>query len=261
MNLEEIRSLVALGESDTLELKKSSASLRGVGKTVSAFLNTRGGTILVGVAPSGELLGQSVTDSTQKDLASMIARVEPPAAVDVAVVPLSERLAIIALSVGSSSTAGPHAYAGRVFERIGSTNSVMSQLALHQRIVERSQEVERWETRTADRYAVEDFDEEEVLRTVRGGIQQGRLILDRLKLRRDGRFLRRRANRTNPHSLVKRSRALLESNPTRDSQVDDAPQHPARAARLLGGAGFLLSSSGADASQNSGAKPRLNPRL
>ena len=67
MNLEQLRKLVAKGESETLEFKRStnSRALAEAGKTICGFLNRDGGILLFGVTDQGELVGQEVTDKTQ----------------------------------------------------------------------------------------------------------------------------------------------------------------------------------------------------
>lgn len=56
-----LQQLVTQGESETLELKRSTAELRRVGETLGAFLNGEGGLVLVGVGPDGRLVGQHVS--------------------------------------------------------------------------------------------------------------------------------------------------------------------------------------------------------
>ena len=46
-----LQSLIAQGESETLEFKRSTAELRRVGETLSAFLNGDGGQVLLGGHP------------------------------------------------------------------------------------------------------------------------------------------------------------------------------------------------------------------
>ena len=49
----ELEQLVAQGESETLELKRSTALLPRVGETLCAFLNGQGGTVVIGVSDTG----------------------------------------------------------------------------------------------------------------------------------------------------------------------------------------------------------------
>lgn len=50
-----LQSLVAFGESETLEFKRSTAELRRAGESRCACLNGEGGQVLVGVGPKGQI--------------------------------------------------------------------------------------------------------------------------------------------------------------------------------------------------------------
>ena len=64
MNAAALEQLIAHGESETLELKRSTAELRRAGESLCAFLNGEGGQVVIGVAPEGRIVGQQVSDST-----------------------------------------------------------------------------------------------------------------------------------------------------------------------------------------------------
>ena len=52
ITLEDIKKLVSADESRTLELKKSSGELKDGMHSACAFLNTEGGWLIFGIAPS-----------------------------------------------------------------------------------------------------------------------------------------------------------------------------------------------------------------
>jgi hypothetical protein len=62
-----LHSLIAQGESETLEFKRSTAELRRAGETLCAFLNGDGGQVLVGVGRKGPLVGQQIADITLRE--------------------------------------------------------------------------------------------------------------------------------------------------------------------------------------------------
>ena len=64
MLLEELQRLVAAGESENLELKKTTGQRTEAAKTVCALLNGLGGFLLFGVSDRGEITGQQVTAKT-----------------------------------------------------------------------------------------------------------------------------------------------------------------------------------------------------
>ena len=114
MTLSALQSLVAQGESETLELKRSTAELKRVGETLCAFLNGEGGKVLIGVSPDGKLVGQEVADSTLRDIATMLGRFEPPARVAMSRVKLSNGRHVIMLD---AAPAHPFAPLGRTASR------------------------------------------------------------------------------------------------------------------------------------------------
>src|SRR5208282_3664063 len=89
MDLEELRQTVAEGESDRLELKKTTGDLKAGMMTLCALLNGSGGRVAFGVTPGGRILGQDVTDPTLQEVAREIRRLEPPVDIEQTRVPVS----------------------------------------------------------------------------------------------------------------------------------------------------------------------------
>lgn len=195
-NLATLQSLVALGESETLEFKRSTAELRRAGETLCAFLNGDGGQVLVGVGPTGQLVGQQVADSTLRDIAATLGRIEPAARIEVDRVALGNGLDVIVLSAPSSRAFVPFVYDDKAYKRVGSTTTTMSQDEYKRLLLDRNHARHRWENQPAEGVRLEDLDHEEILRTRASAIEHRRLsagtsmdvpdILDRLGLRIDG---------------------------------------------------------------------------
>ena len=71
MALHHILQLIAKGESDTLDFKKTISSASKIAKTLCAFANHKGGRLLVGVNDSGTLAGvKSEDEKYMLDLAA-----------------------------------------------------------------------------------------------------------------------------------------------------------------------------------------------
>lgn len=66
-----LHSLITQGEPKTLEFKRSTAELRRADKTLCAFLNGKGGQVLISVGPDGKIVEQLVPDITLRDVAVM----------------------------------------------------------------------------------------------------------------------------------------------------------------------------------------------
>ncbi len=196
MNLAALQTLIAQGESETLELKRSTAELKRAGETLCAFLNGEGGKVLIGVAPDGKLVGQEVADITLRDIAAMLGRFEPPARVEMSRVDVENGRQVIVLEAVPSRQFAPFVFESKPYKRVGSTTTVMSQEEYARVLLDRNHSQHRWENQPAVGVRLEDLDREEILRTRAAAIEQRRLsagtsmdasdILDRLGLRIDG---------------------------------------------------------------------------
>lgn len=199
MRLDELERIVAAGESDTVEFKKSTGLLSRAGETLCGFLNGRGGRVFFGIAPDGQIVGQQIADITLQNVAAMISRFEPPAAVEIGRIPLSNGLEVLTLEVKCASEKAPFIFEGKSYQRIGSSTFVMPQERYNELLLARSHDKFRWETASAVETTLNDLDQEAILRVARLGIEKGRLpestgtnpldILDRLRLRANGNLL------------------------------------------------------------------------
>jgi ATP-dependent DNA helicase RecG len=79
MTPEQIAAWAAAGESETLELKRTTGERREGARTLCAMLNHRGGRVLFGVEPNGRVLGQQVSDHTIEEVAEELRAIDPPA--------------------------------------------------------------------------------------------------------------------------------------------------------------------------------------
>ena len=199
MDLAELKKIVAAGESETVEFKKSTGQLRRAGETLCAFLNGQGGRVFIGVTPQGKAVGQQITDSTLREVAAMLARFEPPAPISQGRIRLPNGPEALVLAASALAGDGPFTFEGRAYQRIGSTTSVMPQARYEALLLEHAHGRSRWENVPASDISLKQLDREEILRTVRLGIEAGRLpestgrnigdILDRPRLRKNGHLL------------------------------------------------------------------------
>ena len=78
MTIEDVKVIIEGDETRTLELKKTTGELKDGMHSACAFLNTAGGWLLFGIAPTTlRILGQEVTDNTRREIAREIAKLEP----------------------------------------------------------------------------------------------------------------------------------------------------------------------------------------
>ncbi|HET9227573.1 MAG TPA: ATP-binding protein [Thermoanaerobaculia bacterium] len=200
MDLDDLQRLVAGGESETLEFKKTTGQLSRAGKTLCGFLNGRGGIVLFGVEPDGKVTGQLVSDTTLRDIASLFQMFEPQPPITVRRIILpGTRLEVISLEAESRTDLVPFSLEGRAYQRIGTTDSVMPQQRYQELLLNRMHSRNRWENQPAREFGLSDLDDDEIQRTARLGISSGRMpettgfdsieVLDRLGLRVDGQLL------------------------------------------------------------------------
>lgn len=77
MTIEDVKVIIRGDETRTLEMKKTTGELKDGMRSACAFLNTAGGWLFFGIAPTTlKILGQEVTDNTRKEIAREIAKLE-----------------------------------------------------------------------------------------------------------------------------------------------------------------------------------------
>src|SRR5208282_299293 len=165
MNPEQLTRLVARGESNRLEFKKSTGELKGGMETLCAFLNSQGGRVLFGVTKGGGIVGQHITDNTLQGVGQEIRRLEPSTSITQRRVPLGDGREVLVLETTDRSQA-PYIFNGRAYRRIGSTTSLMPQAEYDRRLLERGHPQRRWENQVADGYRLKHLDMKEVRRAV-----------------------------------------------------------------------------------------------
>jgi ATP-dependent DNA helicase RecG len=195
-----LKSFISKGESTTLELKRSTGELREAMQTLCAFANNKGGRVLIGVKPSGEIVGQQASDQTLHEIAASREKFEPPIEFDVERVEVEADRSVLVLSVPAANDSVPFTYDGRAFERVGNMTRKMPQERYEALLLERTHSKRRWENQVADELTIKDIDREEVFRILKIIEAGGRLsgpsarnlpdALDRLGLRKDGQLLR-----------------------------------------------------------------------
>ncbi len=200
MTIGEIRQIITKGESEFLELKKSTGQFTRAAESLCAFLNGQGGKVIIGVTPEGKIVGQDITDKTLQDVANTLRHIEPAThiAMTRVALPDSERELLI-LEAVPMPEARPYVFDGRPYYRTGTTTAAMPQDMYQQLLLNRAHSKSRWENAAALGVDMNDLDREEILRTVRTGIAAGRLpestgtdpadVLDRLGLRVNGEIL------------------------------------------------------------------------
>lgn len=230
MLIDDIKKLIASDESRTLELKKTTGELKNGMHSACAFLNTEGGWLIFGVAPSSlKIIGQEVTDKTQQEIAQALAGLEPAVDVRVAYVDVPEYPGnkVIAMHFdGWVWGERPHTFHGCPFYKVESTTKVMSQDMYDERIRAHQPQLYAWERLAADGVTMADLNENLIRNGIRRGIDGGRIpesalyeptgdILAKWKLIKNG--------------VPTNGAVLLFSD-----NIDEYPQFTLRMARFVG---------------------------
>ena len=173
MTEQELRQLVALGESETLEFKATTGQRKEAAETICAMANRSGGRVLFGVQKNGRITGQEVSDGTQEDVARELASIGPAVFPSLEVVPLHDGRSALAVTVGRGLQR-PHRRRGTPFVRVGATTVRMTEEEANQMLLERVHGEQRWETQPATSWSVDDLDAAEITRTLDEAIRRGR---------------------------------------------------------------------------------------
>lgn len=200
MDYAHVQHLLAGGESETLEFKKSTGQLERGMEVLCSFLNHQGGALVFGVTPKGKIPGQLIGDSTLRDVAERLKKIEPSVQPEIhkIAVPDGDR-ELLVLKVEPQPSKVPFCFDGVPYQRVGSTTSRMPQQRYHELLLQRHHDRQRWELTEATGFGLADLDEEEIVKTVRRGIAAGRIpdsasldpgeCLDRFGCRVNGRLL------------------------------------------------------------------------
>ncbi len=174
MTPEQIDSLVAEGESETLEFKSSTGRRREAAKTMCAMLNARGGYVLFGVTPEGKAVGVQTGDRTVENVAAEIQRIEPPVFPGVERVRINDNREVIAVRV-SPGPVKPYVYRGAAYRRVGNTTLTLSPDEYNRMLFERMHNEQRWENQPAAGWGIEDLDVDEIRAVAAEAVRRGRL--------------------------------------------------------------------------------------
>ena len=120
-----LKKLVEKEESETLEFKKSLSEWKEIVETVSAFSNTKGGIIVVGVDDNKNLVGVNIGKGTVEDLTNKVLTNTEPKIYPEIEVAGGEKEKIVIIKVETYPYDVVLAF-GRPFKRVGKNTVRMS---------------------------------------------------------------------------------------------------------------------------------------
>jgi len=121
----DLKNLIAPGESEKLEFKKSTADWKAIIKTVAAFSNSRGGKIIIGVSDSDKLSGVKIGRDTVENLTNQISQnTDPKVHPRISIEKINAKTVIV-ITIKESSDHLVLAF-GRPFKRVGKSTVKIS---------------------------------------------------------------------------------------------------------------------------------------
>jgi ATP-dependent DNA helicase RecG len=171
-------TLIAAGESLTLELKKSTAEKDRACRSLCALANGQGGQVAFGVTPAGKVVGQKVTDRTLEELAQEFQGFEPPMSLHLQRIPVTAGdeagLEVLLVQVERAAQA-PVSFRGVPYERVLNTTRVMPRATYQRLLIESMHATNRWEMQAAVGCGIDTLDQRELVVTIEESIRRGRM--------------------------------------------------------------------------------------
>ena len=201
MDIEELERLIANDENVHLELKKTTGELKDGMHTACAFLNGAGGWLVFGVAPKSlKILGQEVTDNTQREIAQALSGLEPAVSIDIQYIDVPDRLGCQVIAMYFEAFVwgtAPYTYHGSPYYKVESTTKLMPRNMFEERLRANKPNYYAWERQSADEITIDDMDEKLIRGAIRLGVEKNRMpatalteplsdVLRKLELMNDG---------------------------------------------------------------------------
>ena len=116
-----IKELIKKGESEKVEFKPSLSQTDKIMESISAFSNTKGGTVVIGVSDKGEVLGVDIGKRTIENLANRIKQnTDPMVYPSIRVGEINDKQVVVIEVVRGKQK--PVLAFGRAYKRVGKTN-------------------------------------------------------------------------------------------------------------------------------------------
>ncbi|GFO97816.1 putative transcriptional regulator [groundwater metagenome] len=191
-----LKDLLKEGESETVEFKPSLSQMDKITESISAFSNTKGGTVVIGVSDKGEVLGVDIGKKTIESLANLVKQNTDPMAYPSIRVEESDKKQIVVIEVVEGKQKPVLAF-GRAYRRVGKSNQRLGYEEIRNLALQTSKVY--WDERVCEAASLGDIDEEKVRWFLKRAKYERRLELDpeaplrealeKLELLRDGKLI------------------------------------------------------------------------
>jgi len=156
----DIEELISRGESQNPEFKESLRLKDEIGETVSAFSNSDGGVVLVGVSDGGEPIGVDIGGNTIEELANYIKRNTDSQIFPSVKIPDVGGKNVVMIEVRASAEK-PVFFKNHAYKRVGKTNQKISSSEMR-KLAKESGERVYWDERVYEEATLENIEEERV---------------------------------------------------------------------------------------------------
>ncbi|MDW7776259.1 MAG: helix-turn-helix domain-containing protein [Methanosarcinales archaeon] len=154
-----LKDLLKEGESETVEFKPSLSQMDKITESISAFSNTKGGTVVIGVSDKGEVLGVDIGKNTIESLANQIKQNTDPMAYPSIRIEESNKKQVVIIKVLEGEQKPMLAF-GRGYMRVGKSNQKLGFERIRNLALETSKV--HWDERVCEDASLEDLDGEKV---------------------------------------------------------------------------------------------------
>ena len=154
-----INSFIKKGESETLEFKESTGEWKEIIKTISAFSNTKGGYILIGVSDKGTIKGVQVGKKTIEDLTNKIKENTDPKIFPEISVKNTRKGKLILIKVRENKSKPVFAF-DRAYKRVGKSTLKVTSEEIRKMAIENKKNY--WDEQICEGATLENIDEKQI---------------------------------------------------------------------------------------------------
>jgi len=154
-----LKGIISQGESETIECKESTGEWKEIIKTISAFANTKGGIIIIGISSKDKVLGIQIGQKTIEDLVNKINLNTDPKTFPGISVEKTEKKKVILIKVEESKSKPVFAF-NRVYKRVGKSTVKVSSEEIRKMALEGKKIY--WDDRICEEASLTDIDDGKV---------------------------------------------------------------------------------------------------
>ena len=157
MRTRKLAKLIATSESIVIEWKQSLSDVNEIIETVSAFSNTEGGDIFIGVSKTGKIIGIQIGKGTIENLTNKISQHTDPKVHPKITAKKIEDKEIVVINVKKSPDKLTLAF-GRPYVRVGKSTMKMSKDEYETGILDKHRDKLRFDTQICLKASIKDID-------------------------------------------------------------------------------------------------------